>query len=625
MNRPEAELIDPELAPEVGYEDEVPEDDTIIGQAFRWSLLVIAAVAALAAITWFALTREPEPVMVEEATPPPPQRSTDAVTVAPPAVEFVDVTRQAGIEFRHVNGATGDRLLPETMGSGAAFFDYDDDGFPDLLLVNSTHWPGAAAGGPPPTSALYHNRGDGTFEEVTAAAGLAELSIYGMGAAVGDIDGDGHRDLFLSAVGPNHLLRNTGDGRFEDITELAGVAGDANQWSSSAGFLDYDRDGDLDLFVTNYVEWSPEIDFSVDYRMTGIGRAYGPPTNYAGTHSYLYRNRGDGTFDDVSAQAGIQVTNPATGLPAGKGLAVLPFDIDNDGWIDLMVANDTVQNFLFRNSGDGTFEEVGMAAGLAFDNTGSATGAMGMDVAAHGEGELAIAVGNFANEMTSFYVGQAGQLLFNDQAIVSGIGPDSRQALSFGVFFFDYDLDGRTDFLQTNGHVENEINVVQPSQHYEQPTQLFWNCGADCARPYIPVPLEATGDLSKPVVGRGAAYADYDRDGDLDVIITQTGRRPLLLRNDQSLGHHWLRVRLAGEGLNRDGIGARIELEANGERQWRTVMPTRSYLSQVELPVTFGLGEAERVERVTVTWPDGVQASVEDVAVDQELVIRREP
>ncbi|MDX1569275.1 MAG: CRTAC1 family protein [Xanthomonadales bacterium] len=609
------------LASEVGYEDEVPEDDTIIGQALKWSLIVIGAAALLLGAMWLVLKREPVPEVVTEAEPARAESVPTAIDVQPPAVPFTNVTREAGIDFVHENGAYGERLLPETMGGGVAFLDYDSDGWPDLLFVNSGHWPWRDSGGTTPQLALYRNLGDGRFGDMTEAAQVGGEGSYGMGVAVADYDGDGHSDIFVSAVGANRLLRNTGAGTFEDVTGSAGVAGSDDSWSTSAAFFDYDGDGDLDLFVCNYVEWSRDIDIAVDYRLTGIGRAYGPPTNYAGTFSYLYRNDGDGTFEDVSAEAGIQVVNPATGLPAGKALAVLPVDLNDDGHLDLVVANDTVQNFLFINRGDGSFEESGMVAGIAFDNTGSATGAMGIDAAPYRDREIAVAVGNFSNEMTSFYVSQAGLPQFTDHSMIAGIGPESRQALSFGLFFFDYDLDGRIDLLQTNGHVEDEINVVQPSQHYEQPTQLFWQCGPDCQRTFMHVPLDQTGDLSQPVVGRGAAFADFDSDGDLDVVITQVDRPPLLLRNDQALGHHWLRVKVHGSGANPDAIGARVVATVNGVEQWRTVMPARSYLSQVELPVTFGLGEAARVERLEVTWPDGHRQVLENVAVDQRLEV----
>jgi len=620
-DRDKPTAVEEEVERDAVYE-EVPEDDTIIGQAFKWSLIVLGGAAVLVGVMWVVLYRETPAPVVEDAPRVAPQRIAEAIHVQPPSVHFTNVTHSAGVDFVHVNGAYGERLLPETMGGGVAFLDYDEDGLQDLLFVNSSPWPWRTQDVRHPTPALYRNRGDGTFENVTERTGLGTMSFYGMGSAVADVNGDGYPDIFLTGVGPNRLLLNQKGERFTDVTAQAGVAGADDAWSSSAAFFDYDKDGDLDLFVCNYVQWSRDIDLSVDYRLTGIGRAYGPPTNYAGTYSYLYRNNGDGTFSDVSAAAGIQVNNPATGLPAGKALAVHPVDIDGDGWLDLVVANDTVQNFLFINKGDGTFEERGMDSGLAFDNSGKATGAMGVDAAAYNnDSEFAVAVGNFSNEMTSFYVARGGLPLFTDEAVVSGVGSESRHALSFGLFFFDYDLDGRVDLLQTNGHVEDEINVVQPSQHYEQPTQLFWNCGPQCARNFVHVPLEDTGDLGLPIVGRGASYGDIDQDGDLDVVITQVNRAPLVLRNDQALGHHWLRVKVEGTGLNRDALGARVDITAGGVSQTRTVMPSRSYLAQVELPVTFGLADAARVDRLQVTWPDGKTRSLTDLAADQMLAV----
>jgi hypothetical protein len=599
-------------------EELVDADDAVIGRAFRRSLIAGLCGALLLIVALVAMRRPHPALSVEEAVVKAPQARNAGEAPIPPAVRFADVSDAAGIAFVHSNGAYGESLLPETMGGGVAFFDYDGDGDEDLLLVNSSTWPwrqDPRARG----AALYRNRGDGVFDDVTAGSGL-EASAYGMGVAAGDYDGDGRVDLLLTALGPNRLLRNLGYGRFEDVTARTGVAGASDAWNTSAAFFDYDRDGDLDLFVTSYVRWSRDIDLDVDYRLAGIGRAYGPPANYEGTSSHLYRNDGASGFADVSEAAGIVVTNPATGAPMGKGLGVLPIDVDDDGWLDLVIANDTVRKFLFHNRGDGTFAEVGVARGIAYDNAGAATGAMGIDGARfRNDAALGIAMGNFANEMTSFYVADDSGAVFSDDAIVEGIGPDSRRVLTFGLFFFDYDLDGWLDLFQANGHVEDEINVVQASQQYAQPAQLYWNC--HCARGFVTVAQAALGDLAAPAVGRGAAYADVDHDGDVDLVVTQVGRAAHLFRNEQQLGHHWLRLRLRGAGMNKDAIGARVRVRTEASMQERTVMPSRSYLSQVELPLTLGLGNATSVESVEIRWPDGHVETRRDVPVDGEHTV----
>jgi len=613
----------PELEPE-----ELVQDDAVIARAWRWSLVVLALIGlAAGGVWWWQAGRAPAPVQVEEAAPARPQAQASNAQATPPRVPFTDITAESGITFVHENGARGRRFLPETMGSGAAFFDYDNDGDPDLLLVNSDLWPeDQTPGVPRPTAALYANDGRGHFTDVTLATGLAE-PLYGMGVAVGDYDADGWVDVLITGLGGNRLYRND-HGHFVDRTAAAGVLGSIDDWNTGAAFFDADGDGDLDLFITRYVRWSQAIDLEVDFRLTGIGRAYGPPTGYAGAHPALYLNRGDGTFTDASEQAGIQVTNPATGKPMGKGLALAVSDLDGDGRLDLVIANDTVQNFAFHNLGQGRFAEVGMEWGLAFDRDGQATGAMGIDCAQfRNDGVLGIAIGNFANEMTSFYVaapappGDPPQ--FSDDAILEGVGPASRLALSFGTLFLDYDLDGRQDLLQANGHLESEIARVQASQRYAQPPLLFWNCGDTCPAAFVPVGAADTGDLGRPLVGRGAAYADIDGDGDLDLLITQNGRSPVLLRNDQTLGHHWLRLRLRGAGANRDAIGARVEVRTGGQIQTREVMPTRGYLSQVELPLTFGLGSADRVDGVSIRWPDGSMEEVQVDTVDRQIEIQQ--
>ena len=605
------------------------EGEARIRVALWWSLGIAAAVAT-GIVVVVLVQRVPvqEPPLADPAATGP--RLPKASVAAPP-LRFANIAAEAGVHFVHDNGAYGERLLPETMGGGVAFFDYDNDGDPDLLLVNSSHWPWRPAPAEPPTSRLYRNRGDGSFDDVSAAAGMA-LQLYGMGVAVADVDDDGYVDVFVTALDGNRLLRNVGGRRFEDVTAPAGLAAaagtageaeEAGPWSTGAAFFDYDGDSDLDLFVCNYVAWSPATDRAVDFRLTGLGRAYGPPTDFAGTHSALYRNDSSAAgiaFVDVSADAGVQVANPATGAPAGKALAVHPVDVNGDGWLDLVVANDTVRNFLFVNQRDGRFVEAGIDAGLAFDTTGSATGAMGIDAARYdNDGKLAIAIGNFANEMSSFYVARPGEGVFSDDAIVAGIGAPSRRALTFGLAFFDADLDGRLELVAANGHVEPRIGRVQASQRYAQPAQLFWNC-AQCPRRYLLA--EDSGDLAAPLVGRGIAYADIDADGDLDLAITQIGGAAALLRNEQASGNAWLRLTLRGRAGNRRALGATVEVATASGRQTRTVMPTRGYLAQVELPLTFGVGDAPQVDEVSVRWPNGDVERWRNLAARQHHVLR---
>lgn len=550
----------------------------------------------------------------------------------PPSIPFTDVTEKAGIRFVHMNGSSGEKFLPETMGGGCAFFDFDNDGHPDLLLINSRPWQQVLAAESAPTMALYRNDGKGHFTDVTKGSGL-DVSLYGMGVAVGDFDNDGKVDVFITAVGGNHLFRNLGGGRFEDITVKAGVGGDGG-WSTSAAFVDVDNDGLLDLFVCNYVTWTPQDDANQQFNIPGVGRAYGPPLAFAGTHCQLFHNNGDGTFKDISQPAGIRINDPVTKRPMAKSLAVAPIDLDGDGWIDLIVANDTTPNFVFHNKGDGTFEEIGLKTGLALGAGGEARGAMGVDAAYFRNDEtLGVAVGNFADELNALYLSQGARqsMVFSDEALSTGVGPATRHVLTFGLFFFDADLDGRLDLLMANGHIEPSIDQLNTPQHYRQSATILWNRGKSIPTGKFPDFMsmhekECGPDLFRPLVARGAAYADIDGDGDLDMIITQVGAAPHLFRNDQKLGNHWLRIKLVGnpkEHVNRDAIGAWIEATVGGQHLRRQVMPSRSYLSQVELPVTLGLGKNNHVDRLVVHWPNGSSQEVPVQKVDTEMVIEQ--
>jgi enediyne biosynthesis protein E4 len=614
-------------APVAETEELVYADDAVIARAFRWSMLALMLLLAAGMGVWFSMRRKPEPPASKLTVLIAPTRPSET-GAEPPRVIFKDITAEAGITFAHCNGAVGDKLLPESMGSGVAFLDYDGDGFPDLLFVNACHWPGNVlpAGQPQPMMGLYHNDGHGHFIEATAGSGL-DVAFFGMGVAVGDYDNDGRPDVFISGVGGGRLFHNEGMGKFTEVTGRAGVGGATNDWSTACAWFDYDNDGRLDLFVGNYVQWSKEIDLEVGYKLVGIGRAYGQPFNFEGTFPHLYHNEGGGRFKEVTSEAGLQVRNPATQRPMAKTLGVVPVDLDGDGWMDLIVANDTVQNWVFHNERNGAFKEIGALTGIAYDSNGTARGAMGIDVARYREdGALGVAIGNFANEMTALYVSDQNPLRFVDEAIAEGVGPASRLYLKFGLFFFDYDLDGRLDLLTANGHLEEDIGKIQVSQTYAQPAQLFWNRGLKNGATFCVASRDHCGpDLFRPIVGRGAAYADIDGDGDLDVVLTQTGGPPLLLRNDQQSGHHWLRLKLLGKTCNRDAIGAWVTVRSEGRVLARQVMPTKSYLSQSELPVNIGLGSARRIEDLEIVWPGGQRQNVTNARLDALTVIEQEP
>jgi hypothetical protein len=491
------------------------------------------------------------------------------------------------------------------MGAGAAWLDFDGDGWPDILLANSKNWPGRP--GPPSRPALYRNNHDGTFTDVTRGSGL-EVDMYGLGVAAADYDNDGKTDVYLTGLGGNRLFHNLGNGRFADVTAKAGVANGG--FSTSALFFDYDKDGKLDLFVANYVEWS--VDKDLFCTLDGTHKSYCTPESYKGQSPALYRNRGDGTFEDVTAKAGLQ-------NPSSKALGITMLDYDGDGWLDLFVANDTQPNKLYRNKGNGTFAEVGMAAGVAFNEAGVARAGMGVDAADYdGSGRPSLIIGNFSNEMMALYHNE-GTGLFIDEAPTSTLGQATLLSLTFACFFFDYDLDGRPDIFAGNGHVADDIATVQPKVRYAQPPHLFRNAGGG----RFEVMDDKLGpDFARPMVARGAAYADFDGDGDLDVLVTTNNGPARLLRNDGGNRNHFVRVRTVGTRSNHDGIGARVTVTPEGgARQWGLVKTGSSYASQSELTLTFGLGPTARSSRVEVAWPSGTVDTIPNVPADETITV----
>jgi enediyne biosynthesis protein E4 len=537
-----------------------------------------------------------------------------------PDVRFVEITTAAGITFKHTNAARGEKLLPETMGSGAAFFDYDRDGDSDLFLVNSTTWPSDKVD-PSPTQALYRNDGAGHFEDVTKEARL-DKTFFGMGVAVGDYDNDGDLDLFVTALGGCFLYKNDGKGHFDDASDEANARAGSG-WYTSASFFDMDNDRDLDLFVCNYVAWSPEIDRGISSQILGKGKAYDAPALYNGSNCVLLRNDG-GRFADISESAGVQVRSPDRRAPLAKALGVAPYDVDGDGLVDLAVANDTVVNFFFHNLGGGKFEEIGLTTGVAFDQGGATRAAMGIDWGDFkNDGSLGLAIGNFANEMTALYVTDDPKgMIFADLANTFGLGAPTQPPLKFGLFFFDYDLDGRLDLLTANGHLESDIAQTQASQTYAQSAQLFWNSGRPTREKFILVDSKKVGpDLLRPIVGRGSAYADIDGDGDLDVVLTNNGGPAHLFRNDGGDKNRWLRLNLKGTTSNPDALGAKVTVEVGKVTSRRQLFVAKGYLSSVEHPLTFGLGKAEKADKVTIVWPSGRQTERTDLATGQTYQI----
>ncbi len=524
--------------------------------------------------------------------------------LAAPGFRFADVTAPAGIQFRHNSGAFGGKYLPETLGSGCAFLDYDGDGWQDILLINGADWPGHKK--QRSTLCLYHNNGNGTFTDVTARAGL-DVELYGMGVAVGDYNNDGFPDILVTCVGQNRLFRNTGRSTFVDVTNSSGL-GKREGFSTSALWFDYDRDGLLDLFVCNYVKWSPEHD--VFCSLDGKHKSYCTPEAYRGATCWLFHNRGNGTFEDVTATSGIFDSS-------SKSLGVALLDDDRDGWPDLLVANDTQPNKLYRNQRNGTFKDVAVEAGLAFSTEGKARAGMGVDVADfENSGSAGVAITNFDNEMIGFY--RANGKAFEDIAPQSGVGMASHNSLGFGCVFFDADLDGWLDLAVANGHIDETVRNIRGNVGYAQPPHLFLNNGKDAFRD---VAAQLGGGFDQPKVGRGLAYGDFDRDGDLDLLLTTNNGPAYLYRSDVMNGNRSIRFRLVGTKSNRDAIGAAVRVIAGGITQLRMVKGGSSYLSQSELPLTFGIGKRDRIERVVIDWPNGRTEEYKDLVAGRRYEV----
>jgi enediyne biosynthesis protein E4 len=507
---------------------------------------------------------------------------------ASPGFRFVDVTTSSGIQFQHNSGSFGGKFLPETLGSGCAFLDYDRDGWQDIILINGMDWPGHKQRHS--TLRLYRNNRNGTFTDVTSRAGL-DVEMYGMGVAVGDYDNDGFPDILITCVGQNRLFHNTGKGTFLDVTNASGL-GKRSAFSTSALWFDYDRDGLLDLFVCNYVKWSPEHD--VFCSLDGKHKSYCTPEAYRGETCWLFRNRGNGTFEDVTASSGIFDSS-------SKSLGVAMLDDNADGWPDLLVANDTQPNKLYRNQRNGTFKDAAVEVGLAFSNEGKARAGMGVDIADFtNSGSSGVAITNFDNEMTGLY--ELSGKIYEDVAAQAGVGLASKNSLGFGCAFLDANLDGWLDLAVANGHIDETVRNIRGNVGYAQPPLLFLNNGNGKFRD---VAAELGGGFDQPKVGRGLAYADFDRDGDLDLLLSTNNGAAYLYRNDQLAGNRSIRFRLVGTKSNRDAIGATVRITSGELTQSRMVKSGSSYLSQSELPVTFGLEKHDRVERVVIAWPSG--------------------
>ncbi|HEY3836541.1 MAG TPA: FG-GAP-like repeat-containing protein, partial [Bryobacteraceae bacterium] len=519
-------------------------------------------------------------------------------------VQFTDVAAEAGVTFKHENGASPEKQMFETFGSGAGVIDFDNDGWPDLFFANGAD---VVHGKPSPGNVLYHNLRNGKFEDVTAKAGVAGNGMFATGVTVGDYDNDGFLDIYVTGFGGNQLFHNNGDGTFTDVTAKAGVGGGG--WSSSAAWVDYDRDGKLDLFVARYVEYDTKTAPYCGYKKPGY-RMYCDPQQFDGMPNLLYHNNGDGTFTEVSRKAGIA-------NPAGKGLGVAIGDIDGDGWPDIFVANDGVRNFLYRNKHDGTFEDITYGAGVGFDMNGKTLNGMGAEIAdLDGDGLPDIFFTAFSRQYNPLFR-NLGKHLFDDATMKSGL-PTNIQTLGFGAKVFDYDNDGSPDIYITNGHVTDNVELYDPQLTYRQTDLLYRNLGDGRFRD---VSAQSGPAFKIRHVGRGAAIIDFDNDGDLDLVVTNSGGQPMLLRNDGGNRNHWIGVRARGRQSNRFGIGCKVRVTSAGRTQMREINPYGSYLSTSDVRLFFGLGDQATVTRLEIEWPSGKKQVLENIPAGQLLTL----
>jgi enediyne biosynthesis protein E4 len=530
---------------------------------------------------------------------------------AQPGVNFVDVTRAAGITFEHDNAASPEKFLIETMGSGCGWIDYDQDGLLDLYLVNSAATK-AYKPARPLRSALYHNNGDGTFTDVTQQAGVGAEGLFGMGVEVGDFDNDGYPDLFVCGYGRCILYHNDGDGTFTNITDHAKVE-NSGRWASSAAWFDYDNDGRLDLVIANYVDWSPEHNFYCGDRGPGM-RSYCHPDDFHPQAPTLYHNNGDGTFTDVSKSSGL-AQHP------GNGLGIVTFDYDDDGWQDIFIANDHMPNSLFHNNRDGTFSEVGYLAGVAVSSDGQFEAGMGTDAAdVSGNGRMDIIVTHLDTQLARLYQ-NAGDGSFDDATFRSKLSYATFHLSGFGTRFFDYDNDGTRDLVMANGHVLDNIQRYHSETAYAEPKLMFRNNGRGI---FENVSDQLGPDLLLPRVSRGLAVGDYDNDGDLDILVSNNGQAPQLLRNDGGNENHWLEILLIGTKSNRDGVGARVKLTAGDLVLYDQRKGGMSYQSAQDPRLHFGLGRHGEVDSVEIKWPSGVVTKLQNMKCDQIIAIKEE-